>query len=201
MTICPRMVHYVAGMAVNVISSLIFITVENRGLFSYTVRGQRLWSAGPVLYRYGYHVGCSFIGNLDLCDPQIMKPYQGSLVFPAMLLHSPHAESEEAPCRDPYWSNISNGSSHCYSVLFLLDSLIGKERKSSKKINEVKKQTTMDERTKVVLFHGDLPYSSSDIVEKLESLDVEDVLGSGGFGTVYTMMMNDRTRFVVKGNR
>ncbi|KAI3844939.1 hypothetical protein MKX03_019314 [Papaver bracteatum] len=48
----------IAGMAVNVISSLMFITVENRGLFAYTLRGQRLWSAGPVLYRSGYRVGC-----------------------------------------------------------------------------------------------------------------------------------------------
>ncbi|KAI3905819.1 hypothetical protein MKW98_006453 [Papaver atlanticum] len=52
------MVHYVAGMAVNVISSLMFTTVENRGLFAYTMRGQRLWSAGHVLYRSGYRVGC-----------------------------------------------------------------------------------------------------------------------------------------------
>ncbi|KAI3907666.1 hypothetical protein MKW98_016310 [Papaver atlanticum] len=48
----------IAGMAVSVISSLMFITVENRGLFAYRLRGQRLWSAGPVLYRSGYRLGC-----------------------------------------------------------------------------------------------------------------------------------------------
>ncbi|XP_026422019.1 protein GAMETE EXPRESSED 3-like [Papaver somniferum] len=48
----------IAGMAVSVISSLMFITVENRGLFAYTLLGQRLWSAGPVLYRSGYRLGC-----------------------------------------------------------------------------------------------------------------------------------------------
>ncbi|MCL7023803.1 hypothetical protein MKW94_004761 [Papaver nudicaule] len=48
----------ISGMAVSVISSLVFITVENRGLFAYTLRGQRLWSAGPVLYRSGYRIGC-----------------------------------------------------------------------------------------------------------------------------------------------
>ncbi|KAI3944852.1 hypothetical protein MKW92_034664 [Papaver armeniacum] len=48
----------ISGMAVSVISSLMFITVENRGLFAYTLRGQRLWSAGPVLYRSGYRLGC-----------------------------------------------------------------------------------------------------------------------------------------------
>ncbi|KAI3918846.1 hypothetical protein MKW98_017294 [Papaver atlanticum] len=55
----------IAGMAVNVISSLMFITVENRGLFAYTLRGQRLWSAGPVLYRSGYRVGCK--RNVTVC--------------------------------------------------------------------------------------------------------------------------------------
>ncbi|MCL7042080.1 hypothetical protein MKW94_022125 [Papaver nudicaule] len=48
----------ISGVAVSVISSLMFITVENRGLFAYTLRGQRLWSAGPVLYRSGYRIGC-----------------------------------------------------------------------------------------------------------------------------------------------
>ncbi|KAI3970975.1 hypothetical protein MKX01_024622 [Papaver californicum] len=48
----------IGGMAVSVISSLMFIVVENRGLFAYTLRGQRLWSVGPVLYRSGYRLGC-----------------------------------------------------------------------------------------------------------------------------------------------
>ncbi|KAI3916696.1 hypothetical protein MKW92_006884 [Papaver armeniacum] len=48
----------ISGMAVSVISSLMFITVENRALFAHTLRGHRLWSAGPVLYRSGYRLGC-----------------------------------------------------------------------------------------------------------------------------------------------
>lgn len=47
-------------------------------------------------------------------------------------------------------------------------------------------------------FHGDLPYSSWEIVEKLESLSEEHVVGSGGFGTVYRMVMNDCSTFAVK---
>lgn len=43
-----------------------------------------------------------------------------------------------------------------------------------------------------------MPYTSSEIIEKLESLDEEDIVGSGGFGTVYRMVMNDCGTFAVK---
>ncbi|ONI08564.1 hypothetical protein PRUPE_5G185500 [Prunus persica] len=52
--------------------------------------------------------------------------------------------------------------------------------------------------TKLITFHGDMPYPSCEIIEKLESLDEEDVVGSGGFGTVYRMVMNDCGTFAVK---
>lgn len=52
--------------------------------------------------------------------------------------------------------------------------------------------------TKLITFHGDLPYPSCEIIEKLEALDDEDVVGSGGFGTVYRMVMNDCGTFAVK---
>lgn len=52
--------------------------------------------------------------------------------------------------------------------------------------------------TKLVTFHGDLPYLSHEIIRKLELLDEEDVVGSGGFGTVYKMVMDDASAFAVK---
>lgn len=52
--------------------------------------------------------------------------------------------------------------------------------------------------TKLITFHGDLPYPSCEIIEKLETLTEEDVVGSGGFGTVYRMVMNDCGTFAVK---
>ncbi|KAI3970616.1 hypothetical protein MKX01_024263 [Papaver californicum] len=150
----------------------------------------------------------SFIGNLDLCGPQIMKPCQGSLGFPAVLPHGPHAESEEAPAptkrSSRYLKGILIGAMSAVGLAiailfcFLWFRLLSKKERAAKRYNEVKRQAAKDERTQVVTFHGDLPYSSSDIVEKLESLDVGDVLGSGGFGTVYKMVMNDRTTFAVK---
>lgn len=51
---------------------------------------------------------------------------------------------------------------------------------------------------KLITFHGDLPYTSCELVEKIESLDEKDVVGAGGFGTVYRMVMNDCGTFAVK---
>lgn len=48
------------------------------------------------------------------------------------------------------------------------------------------------------MFHGDLPYSSKDIIKKLETLNEEHIIGSGGFGTVYKLAMDDGSVFALK---
>ncbi|KAK6158619.1 hypothetical protein DH2020_005933 [Rehmannia glutinosa] len=50
----------------------------------------------------------------------------------------------------------------------------------------------------IVMFHGDLPYSSKDIIKKLENLNEEHVIGAGGFGTVYKLAMDDGNIFALK---
>ncbi|XP_057511944.1 LRR receptor-like serine/threonine-protein kinase FEI 1 isoform X4 [Actinidia eriantha] len=50
----------------------------------------------------------------------------------------------------------------------------------------------------IVMFHGDLPYSSKDIIKKLEALNEEHIIGSGGFGTVYRLAMDDGCVFALK---
>ncbi|KAJ6943164.1 LRR receptor-like serine/threonine-protein kinase FEI 1 [Populus alba x Populus x berolinensis] len=50
----------------------------------------------------------------------------------------------------------------------------------------------------IVMFHGDLPYSSKDIIKKLETLTEEHIIGSGGFGTVYKLEMDDGSIFALK---
>ncbi|XP_052209924.1 LRR receptor-like serine/threonine-protein kinase FEI 2 isoform X2 [Diospyros lotus] len=50
----------------------------------------------------------------------------------------------------------------------------------------------------IVMFHGDLPYSSKDIIKELETLNEEHVIGSGGFGTVYRLAMDDGNVFALK---
>ncbi|KAI7752510.1 hypothetical protein M8C21_015861 [Ambrosia artemisiifolia] len=65
--------------------------------------------------------------------------------------------------------------------------------------NEVK-GLAMDvgEGASIVMFHGDLPYSSKDIITKLETLTEEHVIGAGGFGTVYKLAMDDGNVFALK---
>ncbi|KAM7479976.1 hypothetical protein LguiA_028189 [Lonicera macranthoides] len=82
--------------------------------------------------------------------------------------------------------------------IFLWVWLVSKKERAVKRYTEVKKQVHQETGTKLITFHGDLPYPSSEIIEKLESLDEEDVVGSGGFGTVYRMVMNDCGTFAVK---
>ncbi|XVE57010.1 hypothetical protein DITRI_Ditri04bG0057500 [Diplodiscus trichospermus] len=147
----------------------------------------------------------SFIGNLDLCGRQVHKPCRTSLGFPAVL---PHAESDEVAVPTKRSSHYIKGvligamSTMALVLVVLLASLwiclLSKRERAAKRYTEVKKQVHQDMSTKLITFHGDLPYASCEIIEKLESLDEEDVVGSGGYGTVYRMVMNDCGTFAVK---
>ncbi|KAK8636963.1 hypothetical protein V6N13_064396 [Hibiscus sabdariffa] len=48
----------IVGIAVSTLCSSVIINVRNRGLFAYLMRGQLLWSVGPVMVQYGYRQGC-----------------------------------------------------------------------------------------------------------------------------------------------
>lgn len=147
----------------------------------------------------------SFIGNLDLCGRQVNKPCRTSLGFPAVL---PHAESNEAavPTKrsSHYVKAVMIGAVFALGValivlfIFLWVLLLSKKERAAKRYTEVKKQSPKETGTKLITFHGDLPYPSCEIIEKLETLTEEDVVGSGGFGTVYRMVMNDCGTFAVK---
>ncbi|KAE8124087.1 hypothetical protein FH972_018997 [Carpinus fangiana] len=147
----------------------------------------------------------TFTGNLDLCGRQVHKPCRTSMGFPVVL---PHAESDEAAVPTKRSSHYIKGvligamSTMSLALLVLLALLwvwlLSKKERTAKKYTEVKKQVDKEASTKLITFHGDLPYPSCEIIEKLESLDEEDVVGSGGFGTVYRMVMNDCGTFAVK---
>lgn len=107
-------------------------------------------------------------------------------------------------------------------IVFLWVWFLSKKERAVKRYKEVKKQPSKETGkifiinvcfthlsfqilsfyafpgTKLMTFHGDLPYPSSEIIEKLECLTEEDVVGTGGFGTVYRMVMNDCATFAVK---
>ncbi|KAL1810273.1 LRR receptor-like serine/threonine-protein kinase FEI 1 [Daucus carota subsp. sativus] len=147
----------------------------------------------------------SFIGNLDLCGRQINKPCKTSLGFPAVL---PHAESDEVAVPTKKSSHYVKGAligvmstltiALLVLIVFLWVWFRSKKERATKRYKEVKKQSSMETGTKLKTFHGDLPYTSSEIIEKLECLTEEDVVGTGGFGTVYRMVMNDCATFAVK---
>ncbi|GLT63062.1 hypothetical protein SLA2020_356550 [Shorea laevis] len=146
----------------------------------------------------------SFIGNLDLCGRQVHKTCRTAMGFPVVL---PHAESDEAavPKRSSHYiKGVLIGAMSTMSLVlvlllvFLWIYLLSKKERAAKKYTEVKKQVHQESSTKLITFHGDLPYPSCEIIEKLESLDEEDVVGSGGYGTVYRMVMNDCGTFAVK---
>ncbi|XP_021902685.1 LRR receptor-like serine/threonine-protein kinase FEI 2 [Carica papaya] len=155
-----------------------------------------------VLSKFGKD---SFIGNLDLCGRQIQKPCRTSLGFPVVL---PHAESEEAAVPTKRSSHYIKGvligaMSTLGLAIFVLFAflwvwLLSKKERGARRYTEVKKQVERETSTKLITFHGDLPYPSCEIIEKLEALNEEDVVGSGGFGTVYRMVMNDCGTFAVK---
>ncbi|XP_020267785.1 protein GAMETE EXPRESSED 3 [Asparagus officinalis] len=55
----------IIGFAISISYSSLFVTIKNRGLFAILLRGELLWSAGPLLYRFGYRQGCK--KNLEDC--------------------------------------------------------------------------------------------------------------------------------------
>ncbi|KAG8379116.1 hypothetical protein BUALT_Bualt07G0054600 [Buddleja alternifolia] len=154
-----------------------------------------------VLSKFGNK---SFIGNLDLCGQQVEKPCRTSLGFPAVL---PHAASDEASVpkhSSHYMKGLIIGAMCALSFAFIMLFgflwiwLLSKKERAVKRYTEVKKQVHQEPRAKLITFHGDLPYTSCELVEKIESLDEEDIVGAGGFGTVYRMVMNDCGTFAVK---
>ncbi|XP_027338850.1 LRR receptor-like serine/threonine-protein kinase FEI 2 [Abrus precatorius] len=155
-----------------------------------------------VLSTFGKNV---FIGNLDLCGRQVQKPCRTSLGFPVVL---PHAASDEAAVPTKRSSHYMKwvlvgaisimGLALIVTLSLLWICLLSKKERAARRYIEVKDQVNPESSTKLITFHGDLPYPSFEIIEKLESLDEDDVVGSGGFGTVYRMVMNDCGTFAVK---
>lgn len=80
----------IVGLAVSTVSSSMFVNIRHRGLFAYMTRGQLLWSAGPVIDRYGYQQGCrknyadcyfNSVPVIDQCEASIYVRSASSLLF------------------------------------------------------------------------------------------------------------------------
>ncbi|KAF3333012.1 LRR receptor-like serine/threonine-protein kinase FEI 1 [Carex littledalei] len=83
-------------------------------------------------------------------------------------------------------------------LVFLWICMLSRKRNFDGKYVKMDKQLAQDASTKLVTYHGNLPYTSSEIIKTIELLDEDDVVGSGGFGTVYKMVMDDSNMFAVK---
>ncbi|KAJ4769429.1 BRI1-associated receptor kinase [Rhynchospora pubera] len=151
----------------------------------------------------------SFVGNLELCGLPIQKDCRGTLGFPAVLPHPGSITSEGvSPIATNRTSHFINGliigSMSTMAValvavlVFLWICMLSRKRNFGGKYVKMDKQLAQDASAKLVTYHGNLPYTSSEIIKTIELLDEDDVVGSGGFGTVYKMVMDDNNMFAVK---
>ncbi|TVU48754.1 hypothetical protein EJB05_00025 [Eragrostis curvula] len=150
----------------------------------------------------------SFVGNLELCGLPIQKACRGTLGFPAVLPHSdPLSSSVVSPINNNKTSHFLNGivigsmSTLALALIailgFLWVCLLSRKKNIGGNYVKMDKKGVPD-GAKLVTYQWNLPYSSSEIIRRLELLDEEDVVGCGGFGTVYKMVMDDGTAFAVK---
>ncbi|KAI4992140.1 hypothetical protein ZWY2020_046632 [Hordeum vulgare] len=129
----------------------------------------------------------SYVGNLELCGLPIQKGV------------SPITSNNKT---SHFLNGVVIGSMSTMAVAlvavlgFLWVCLLSRKKNG---VNYVKmdKPTVPDGAT-LVTYQWNLPYSSGEIIRRLELLDEEDVVGCGGFGTVYKMVMDDGTAFAVK---
>ncbi|PWZ06549.1 hypothetical protein Zm00014a_018839 [Zea mays] len=143
----------------------------------------------------------SFVGNLGLCGKQINSVCKDALQSPSNGLQSPSPDD---------MINKRNGKNStrlvisavatvgalllvalmCFWGCFLYKNFGKKDMRGFR--------VELCGGSSVVMFHGDLPYSSKDILKKLETMDEENIIGAGGFGTVYKLAMDDGNVFALK---
>ncbi|KAG2541876.1 LRR receptor-like serine/threonine-protein kinase FEI 1 [Panicum virgatum] len=142
----------------------------------------------------------SFVGNLGLCGKQINSACKDALPSPS--------NAPQSPSDDVF--NKKNGKNStrlvisavatvgalllvalmCFWGCFLYKNFGKKDIRGFR--------VELCGGSSVVMFHGDLPYSSKDILKKLETMDEENIIGAGGFGTVYKLAMDDGNVFALK---
>ncbi|PSR93592.1 LRR receptor-like serine/threonine-protein kinase FEI [Actinidia chinensis var. chinensis] len=140
----------------------------------------------------------SFVGNSDLCGKQVYKRCNDG-GGPASDSQAPISENQGG--KKKYSGRLLISTSATVGALLLVALMCFWGCFLYKKLgkNDVK-SLAMDVSggASIVMFHGDLPYSSKDIIKKLEALNEEHIIGSGGFGTVYRLAMDDGNVFALK---
>ncbi|XP_027067036.1 LRR receptor-like serine/threonine-protein kinase FEI 1 isoform X2 [Coffea arabica] len=138
-----------------------------------------------------------FVGNRDLCGQQINKVCKGagSRPFPG----SPVSPDNQA--KKKYSGRLLISASATIGALLLVALMCFWGCFLYKRLGKTDGKNlamVVGGGASIVMFHGDLPYSSKDIIKKLETLNDEHIIGSGGFGTVYRLAMDDGNVFALK---
>lgn len=141
----------------------------------------------------------SFVGNRGLCGKQINLTCKNDTGGGANS-QSPNSAQNQAS-KKKYSGRLLISASATVGALLLVALMCFWGCFLYKKFgkHDIKSFVTdVGRGSSIVMFHGDLPYSSKDIIKKLETLTEEDVLGTGGFGQVYKLAMDDGNVFALK---
>ncbi|XP_042386753.1 protein GAMETE EXPRESSED 3-like [Zingiber officinale] len=90
----------ILGISISCLYTSLFVAVRNRALFAVSLRGgeQLLWSAGPLLYRFGYRQGCkknttdcffNSVPVVDQCEGTIYVSNTEGQIY-SLFIRSPH---------------------------------------------------------------------------------------------------------------
>ncbi|PKA45985.1 LRR receptor-like serine/threonine-protein kinase FEI 1 [Apostasia shenzhenica] len=149
-----------------------------------------------ALFKFG---GNSYLGNRDLCGNQIGVACKNELPSPPMNSMLPSSGFHRNKKNDSTKLVISAVATVGALLLVALMCFWGCYL-YKKFIKDDIRTLAMDISggASIVMFHGDLPYSSKEILKKIETIDNENIIGSGGFGTVYKLTMDDGNIFALK---
>ncbi|XP_022756384.1 LRR receptor-like serine/threonine-protein kinase FEI 2 isoform X1 [Durio zibethinus] len=157
---------------------------------------------GPIPSQgvFGNYTASSFVGNRGLCGKQINITCKDDHGGATTNSKSP-TSAENQGGKKKYSGRLLISASGTMGALLLVALMCFWGCFLYKKFGKHEGNTlAMDVSggASIFMFHGDLPYSSKDIIKKLETLNEEHIIGTGGFGTVYKLAMDDGNVFALK---
>ncbi|XP_074579048.1 protein GAMETE EXPRESSED 3 [Curcuma longa] len=116
----------ILGISISCLYASLFVAVRNRGLFALSLRGEQLlWSAGPLLYRFGYRQGCKknttdcFFNSapvVDQCEGTIYVSNTEGQIY-SLFIRSPHFRwIQDFSSIDRMMNIVPGNNGHLYLV-------------------------------------------------------------------------------------
>ncbi|GAU15797.1 hypothetical protein TSUD_236130 [Trifolium subterraneum] len=151
---------------------------------------------GPIPYDgvLANFTGSSFAGNPGLCGVQINSSCKNG-GSPGKISPDQSQNAKKNPGRLLISASATVGALLLVALMCFWGCFLYKK---FGKNDRVRLAVDVGPGASIVMFHGDLPYSSKDIIKKLETLNEEHIIGVGGFGTVYKLAMDDGNVFALK---